>query len=99
MFMIICFAEIPEINDVPVISGGLQSYQFGDQLMLNCTSPRTYPPTVLRWFINDQVVIRSVQIASICVQHLIIVGASSPLPAIPTEKGCKVRLVQVHHRP
>jgi len=46
--------EIPEKHEGPVITGGRASYQFGDQLSLNCTSPRTYPPTVLRWYINDQ---------------------------------------------
>ena len=38
----------------PVISGGLPNYQLGEQLQLNCTSPRTFPPTLLKWYINNQ---------------------------------------------
>ena len=38
----------------PVISGGLPNYQLGDQLQLNCTSPRTFPPTLLKWYINKK---------------------------------------------
>lgn len=45
-------SELPE--ESPKISGGLQSYQVGDRLELNCTSPRTYPPTILRWFLNGR---------------------------------------------
>lgn len=44
--------ELPEQS--PDISGGLHSYQIGDRLELNCTSPRTYPPTVLKWYINGK---------------------------------------------
>jgi len=46
--------ELPE--EGPVISGGLPSYQLNDQLELNCTSARTYPPTVLKWFLNGRAV-------------------------------------------
>ena len=48
----IFFSELPE--EGPVISGGLSNYQLGEQLQLNCTSPRTFPPTLLKWYINNQ---------------------------------------------
>ena len=55
----ICFdyliAELPK--HPPEITGGLQSYQLGDRLELNCTSQRTYPPTTLKWILNEKEVI------------------------------------------
>lgn len=44
--------ELPKSD--PVISGGLRQYHIGERLELNCTSPRSYPPTSLKWFINGQ---------------------------------------------
>jgi hypothetical protein len=38
----------------PAITGGLHHYRLGDRLVLNCTSPRTYPPTRLKWVINGK---------------------------------------------
>ena len=49
-----CFPELPD--EGPVITGGLQNYQLNDQLTLNCTSPRTFPPTLLKWKINKKAV-------------------------------------------
>ena len=48
------FPELPE--EGPVITGGLPNYQLNDQLALNCTSPRTFPPTLLKWSINNKMV-------------------------------------------
>ena len=53
-YILFCFPELPD--DGPVISGGLQNYQLNDQLTLNCTSPRTFPPTLLKWKINKKAV-------------------------------------------
>ena len=50
-----CFLELPD--EGPVITGGLPNYQLNDQLTLNCTSPRTFPPTLLKWKINKKAVI------------------------------------------
>ena len=49
-----CFPELPD--EGPVITGGLLNYQLNDQLTLNCTSPRTFPPTLLKWKINKKAV-------------------------------------------
>ena len=49
-----CFPELPD--EGPVITGGLPNYQLNDQLTLNCTSPRTFPPTLLKWKINKKAV-------------------------------------------
>ena len=49
-----CFLELPD--EGPVITGGLPNYQLNDQLTLNCTSPRTFPPTLLKWKINKKAV-------------------------------------------
>ena len=46
------FAELPE--EGPLISGGLPDYQLNDRLELNCTSQRTFPPTLLKWYINSE---------------------------------------------
>eukprot|EP00095_Tigriopus_kingsejongensis_P004194 snap_masked-scaffold208_size258758-processed-gene-0.14 protein:Tk04194 transcript:snap_masked-scaffold208_size258758-processed-gene-0.14-mRNA-1 annotation:"cell adhesion molecule 3 precursor" len=48
----ISLMELPKSD--PVISGGLRQYQIGERLELNCTSPRSYPPTKLKWFLNGQ---------------------------------------------
>jgi hypothetical protein len=45
-------SELPDSG--PVISGGLQNYRLGDRLELNCTSPKTYPPTTLKWLLNGR---------------------------------------------
>jgi len=37
----------------PEISGGGSNYAYGDDLDLNCTALPTYPPTKLKWFVND----------------------------------------------
>ena len=53
---------IAELLDTgPVISGGLIDYRIGDRLVLNCTSPKTYPPTRLKWLINGKEVSSSSQ--------------------------------------
>ena len=46
------FAELPE--EGPEIKGGLPNYQLNDRLELNCTSQRTFPPTLLKWYINNE---------------------------------------------
>uniref|UniRef100_A0A0A9YJJ0 Cell adhesion molecule 2 n=2 Tax=Lygus hesperus TaxID=30085 RepID=A0A0A9YJJ0_LYGHE len=39
----------------PHIAGsGKQYYMIGDEINLNCTSAKSYPASVLHWFINDQ---------------------------------------------
>ena len=48
------FAELPDQG--PHITGGRQNYQLGDRLELNCSSPRTFPPQKLKWYINNQTV-------------------------------------------
>jgi len=44
--------ELPE--EGPEIKGGLPNYQLNDRLELNCTSQRTFPPTLLKWYINNE---------------------------------------------
>lgn len=46
------FSELPD--EGPVITGGLQNYQLNDQLELNCTSPKSFPQTILKWYINNK---------------------------------------------
>lgn len=41
----------------PVISGVESQYQIGDEINLNCTSGRSYPASVLHWYINEQQVV------------------------------------------
>ena len=31
-------------------------YRVGDWLDVNCTSPRSYPPAILKWYINNEMV-------------------------------------------
>ena len=46
---------ISELLDTgPIITGRRKDYKFGDRLVLNCTSPKTYPPTRLKWVINGK---------------------------------------------
>lgn len=40
----------------PHISGDEKVYQIGDTLVLNCTSGKSYPATLLSWYINDEAV-------------------------------------------
>ncbi|XP_044734920.1 uncharacterized protein LOC123297355 [Chrysoperla carnea] len=41
-------------KDDPMISGEQLQYQIGDEMSLNCTSGKSYPASVLHWYINDQ---------------------------------------------
>lgn len=38
----------------PYINGLDQEYRIGDTLMLNCTSGKSYPVSILSWYINDE---------------------------------------------
>ncbi|XP_071531963.1 uncharacterized protein [Panulirus ornatus] len=37
----------------PTITGRRDSYRVGDLLLLNCSSPHSFPPTTLTWHINS----------------------------------------------
>lgn len=42
-------------NHGPHIAGnGKQYYMIGDEINLNCTSAKSYPASILHWYINDQ---------------------------------------------
>ncbi|XP_049838592.1 uncharacterized protein LOC126284051 isoform X1 [Schistocerca gregaria] len=41
-------------KDGPHIFGEERLYQVGDEISLNCTSGRSYPASVIKWFINDK---------------------------------------------
>ncbi|XP_039293047.1 cell adhesion molecule 1 [Nilaparvata lugens] len=43
----------------PLITGEEKQYQIGDEINLNCTSGKSFPASVLHWFINDQKVSNS----------------------------------------
>ena len=46
---------VSELLDTgPIITRRRKDYKFGDRLVLNCTSPKTYPPTRLKWVINGK---------------------------------------------
>ena len=53
------YGDIELPKKPPIITGGLKSYQLGDRLELNCTSPRTFPATTLQWVLNGNKVIRT----------------------------------------
>lgn len=38
----------------PVITGGEDGYDFGDNVTLNCTSSKSKPAPMLKWFINGK---------------------------------------------
>ncbi|XP_065218701.1 cell adhesion molecule 2-like isoform X2 [Planococcus citri] len=40
-------------REAPQISGEKKQYQIGDELNLNCSSGKSYPASVLNWYIND----------------------------------------------
>ncbi|XP_035226471.1 uncharacterized protein LOC118198806 [Stegodyphus dumicola] len=42
--------------DGPTISGGEGSYDFGDNVTLNCTSAKSKPAAKLSWLVNGQLV-------------------------------------------
>ncbi|XP_044763712.1 uncharacterized protein LOC123320442 isoform X2 [Coccinella septempunctata] len=41
----------------PVITGVESQYQIGEEINLNCTSGRSYPASILHWYINEQQVV------------------------------------------
>ncbi|XP_077301163.1 uncharacterized protein LOC143921684 [Arctopsyche grandis] len=41
-------------KDGPYISGQDKKYRIGDKLNLNCTSGKSYPVSVLHWYVNDE---------------------------------------------
>ncbi|XP_073985458.1 uncharacterized protein [Rhodnius prolixus] len=41
-------------NGGPVITGEKKQYYIGDEINLNCTSGKSYPASVLHWFVNEQ---------------------------------------------
>lgn len=41
-------------KDDPVITGVAAQYQIGDEINLNCTSAKSFPPSTLHWYINEQ---------------------------------------------
>lgn len=43
----------------PQISGVEMQYQIGEEINLNCTSGKSYPASVLHWYINEQQVPKS----------------------------------------
>lgn len=40
-------------TDDPTITGVESQYQIGDEINLNCTSSKSYPASVLHWYINE----------------------------------------------
>jgi len=45
--------DLPE--EPPIINGGnVKGYRVGDWLDVNCTSPMSQPPALLKWYINDE---------------------------------------------
>ncbi|XP_068086942.1 cell adhesion molecule 2 [Anabrus simplex] len=44
--------SLPKEN--PEITGEERLYQVGDVISLNCTSDSSFPPAVIRWYINDE---------------------------------------------
>jgi hypothetical protein len=49
---VLCLADLPK--DGPHITGEEEQYQVGQEISLNCTSGKSYPPSELQWFINDE---------------------------------------------
>ncbi|XP_076055879.1 uncharacterized protein LOC143033984 isoform X2 [Oratosquilla oratoria] len=45
--------DLPE--SAPVLEGARTSYQIGDQVHVNCTSPFSKPAASLEWYINDKI--------------------------------------------
>ncbi|KAK9878068.1 hypothetical protein WA026_020697 [Henosepilachna vigintioctopunctata] len=41
----------------PTITGVETQYEIGDDINLNCTSGRSYPASILNWYINEQKVV------------------------------------------
>ncbi|CAB3375752.1 Hypothetical predicted protein [Cloeon dipterum] len=37
----------------PLMTGGEMVYALGDQVSINCTSSKSYPPSEMRWYINN----------------------------------------------
>ena len=37
-------------------TGNFKGYRVGDILDVNCTSPRSKPPAILKWYINNEMV-------------------------------------------
>ena len=45
--------DIPDKR--PIITGANErGYRVGEWLDVNCTSPRSQPPALLKWYINDE---------------------------------------------
>ena len=44
----------PNNNLLPQIDNVSNLYQIGNQVNINCTSSKTYPPPFLEWFINNR---------------------------------------------
>ncbi|XP_054706721.1 carcinoembryonic antigen-related cell adhesion molecule 8-like [Uloborus diversus] len=63
-----CVQAVKEMNviilplDGPTISGGAKSYEFGDNVNLNCTSAKSKPAAKLSWIVNDKPVSDNVTI-------------------------------------
>lgn len=51
IFIYIIFSVLPANG--PQITGEKKQYQIGDELNLNCSSGRSYPASVLNWYINE----------------------------------------------
>lgn len=59
MFFLLLLLDLPEHG--PQITGKIQEeYENGDNLVLNCSSAKSFPPARLSWFINDQMVIKPI---------------------------------------
>lgn len=56
LLQVIIVPALPE--DDPEITGMQPQYQIGDEINLNCTSGKSYPASVLQWYINEQLVRR-----------------------------------------
>lgn len=49
------FSVLP--HNGPHITGERKQYQVGDELSLNCSSGKSYPESVLKWYINENEVL------------------------------------------
>ena len=49
------FQVIDLPDERPIITGAnIRGYKVGDWLDVNCTSPKSKPPALLKWYINDE---------------------------------------------
>ncbi|XP_063215614.1 uncharacterized protein LOC134527149 [Bacillus rossius redtenbacheri] len=70
-------------KDGPHISGEKRQYRRGDEVSLNCTSGKSYPASVLHWYINDH------QSIECWILPHIQVSTVEPIKMLETVENCK----------